>query len=92
MEAQDYKAALNGIRSKLEKRRGYATRVVAELFPKATTPRERNKRMRDVYNVAHARVKNPDILKALIKEAEAAETHSDPSLEIISDYLKTVAA
>ncbi|MDO6389058.1 hypothetical protein Q4E40_02880 [Pontibacter sp. BT731] len=91
MEATYYQQALHDIRAKLSKRRGYATRIVQALNNKPLRGKQLVEKQREVYNVAWGRIKNPVILQALIKEAEAAQTHTDPSIEIISNYLSSVA-
>lgn len=91
METTNYSDALEKIRTKLEKRRGYASRVVNVLYPKVKEPEKRAKLVRDVYNVVWGRQKDPAILKEVIKEARAADAEKDPSMEIVSKYLKEVA-
>jgi hypothetical protein len=89
METTYYQQALADIRSKLGKRRGYATRVANLVSANVLQGKELRAKQLEVYNVAHGRIKNPVILQALIKEAEAV--HADPSMEIISKYMSSVA-
>ncbi|MBF9252446.1 hypothetical protein I2I11_03995 [Pontibacter sp. 172403-2] len=74
MEAAEYIEAINTLRDQLNMRRGWGGRVSRQLHIDR----------REVYNVAHGRTRNPEVLQALISEAEKGP---DPSIELMSNFI-----
>ncbi len=79
LNAPEYQNGLQELRSKLVSKRGYGSRVADRLKVE----------LKDVYNVAHGRIKNPVILQALVEEAKSE--YIDPSVAILNRFLKEVA-
>ena len=92
MEAQNYDQALEKLREKLRKRRGYAARVVKGLYPDVNDSQEIANKKREVYNVAWGIKRDVKILEALVTEAKGAVQHSAIEEKLLEDFLPEKAA